>query len=53
VKVNASGGYAFLLAGGRITGLLSVVDQWIENVRAHAGQPEATARPPDRQQTSP
>jgi hypothetical protein len=29
------------LAGGRITGLLSVVDQWIESVRAHAAEPEA------------
>jgi hypothetical protein len=28
------------LAGDRITGLLSVVDQWIENVRAHAAEPE-------------
>ncbi len=27
------------LRGGRMTGLLSIVDQWIENVRAHAGQP--------------
>ncbi len=31
------------LTGERITGLLSVVDQWIESVRAHAAKPEATA----------
>lgn len=31
------------LTGDNITGLLSVIDQWIENVRAHAGEPEAKA----------
>jgi hypothetical protein len=28
------------LTGARITGLLSVVDQWIEDVRTHAAEPE-------------
>ena len=27
------------LAGERITGLLSLVDRWIENVRTHAAKP--------------
>ena len=31
------------LAGDRITGLLSVIDRWIEDVRAHAAEPEASA----------
>ena len=34
------------LTGERITGLLSVVDRWIENVRTHAAKPETTAETP-------
>jgi len=30
------------LTSGRVEGLLSLIDQWIEAVRAHAGEPEAT-----------
>ena len=31
------------LADGRITGLLSVIDRWIENVGAHATESKAQA----------
>jgi hypothetical protein len=36
------------LAGDRISGLLSVIDRWIEDARAHAADPEATAGPSRR-----
>jgi hypothetical protein len=29
------------LTGGRLEGFLSLVDRWIDDVRAHAGEPEA------------
>jgi hypothetical protein len=36
------------LTGGRIEGLLAVIDRWIEDVRAHATEPGTTAASPMR-----